>query len=91
MVKVGIIVGSTRPGRKADTVAAWVLQHARERNDAQFEIVDIADYDLPLLDEPTPPSMGKYTKPHTLEWTVSSPPPFHTFNDLPQISSSSHH
>jgi cytochrome c oxidase subunit 1 len=27
----------------------------------------------------------------TLEWTVSSPPPFHTFNDLPQISSSSHH
>jgi cytochrome c oxidase subunit 1 len=26
----------------------------------------------------------------TLEWTLSSPPPFHTFNDLPQIKSEAH-
>jgi hypothetical protein len=26
-----------------------------------------------------------------LEWTVSSPPPFHTFNDLPRIADSGHH
>jgi NAD(P)H-dependent FMN reductase len=68
MIKVGIIVGSTRPGRKADAVAKWVLEHARSRNDAQFGIVDIADYNLPLLDEPIPPSQGKYTKDHTKRW-----------------------
>ncbi len=27
----------------------------------------------------------------TLEWTLSSPPPFHTFNDLPRITDSGHH
>ncbi len=68
MIKVGIIVGSTRPGRKADSVARWVLEHAKKRVDAQFEIVDIADFKLPLLDEPVPPSMGKYSQPHTKAW-----------------------
>ena len=68
MVKVGIIVGSTRPGRHADAVAKWVLENAKTRTDAQFEIVDIADYKLPLLDEPVPPSQGKYSKPHTHAW-----------------------
>ena len=68
MIKIGIIVGSTRPGRKADAVARWVLEHAQKREGAQYEIVDIADYKLPLLDEPLPPSMGKYSKPHTQAW-----------------------
>jgi len=68
MIKIGIIVGSTRPGRKADAVARWILEHAKSRTDAQFEIVDIADFKLPLLDEPVPPSMGKYSKPHTKAW-----------------------
>ena len=68
MVKVAIIVGSTRPGRKADAVAKWVLEHARKRADAQFEIVDIKDFKLPLLDEPVPPSQGKYSQPHTKAW-----------------------
>jgi NAD(P)H-dependent FMN reductase len=68
MIKVGIIVGSTRPGRHADTVARWVLEKAKNRSDAQFEIVDIADFKLPLLDEPVPPSMGQYSQPHTRAW-----------------------
>jgi NAD(P)H-dependent FMN reductase len=68
MIKVGIIVGSTRPGRHADAVASWVLEKAKNRADAQFEIVDIKDYNLPLLDEPIPPSQGKYSQPHTRAW-----------------------
>jgi NAD(P)H-dependent FMN reductase len=68
MIKVGIIVGSTRPGRHADVVAKWVLENAKKRTDAQFEIVDIKDYKLPLLDEPVPPSMGQYSQPHTKAW-----------------------
>jgi NAD(P)H-dependent FMN reductase len=68
MIKVAIIVGSTRPGRRADSVARWVHEKAKGRADAQFDIVDIKDFDLPLLDEPMPPSMAQYTKPHTKAW-----------------------
>jgi NAD(P)H-dependent FMN reductase len=68
MLKVAIILGSTRPGRKADTVANWVLDIAARRGNASFEIVDIADFELPLLDEAFPPSMGQYSQPHTRAW-----------------------
>jgi NAD(P)H-dependent FMN reductase len=68
MVKIAIIIGSTRPGRKAETVAGWVHGIAQKRTDAQFEVVDIQDFKLPLLDEPVPPSLGQYSKPHTKAW-----------------------
>lgn len=68
MIKVAIVIGSTRPGRKADAVAKWVHEIAQKRTDASYELVDIADYNLPLLDEPVPPSMGKYSKDHTKRW-----------------------
>lgn len=72
MLKVAIVVGSTRPGRKADAVAKWVLEIATRRADAQFEIVDILDFELPLLDEPVPAAMGegRYTKPHSAAWSA---------------------
>jgi NAD(P)H-dependent FMN reductase len=69
MLKIGIIVGSTRPGRKAGAVATWVHDILKRRKDAEFEIVDIEDYKLPLLDEPVPPSMHQYSKPHTNTWS----------------------
>jgi NAD(P)H-dependent FMN reductase len=68
MLKVAIIIGSTRPGRKAEDVARWVHGIAARRGDASFEIVDIAAFDLPLLDEAYPPSMGQYAQPHTHAW-----------------------
>ncbi len=70
MLKVGIIVGSTRPGGKAATVAQWAYDILHSRKDAEFEIVDIGDYKLPLLDEPVPPSMGQYSKAHTKTWSA---------------------
>jgi NAD(P)H-dependent FMN reductase len=69
MTKVAIIIGSTRPGRKSEGVARWIHEIASRRNDAQFELVDIRDYNLPLLDEPVPPSMGQYSQPHTRTWS----------------------
>ena len=71
MLTIGIIVGSTRPGRKAAAVAKWVHDILKSRKDAEFEIVDIEDYKLPLLDEPVPPSMHQYSKPHTNHWRIS--------------------
>src|SRR3989442_871962 len=70
MINVGIIVGSTRPGRKADAVARWVYEIAKKRSDATFEVVDIADFNLPLLDEAIPPMMGQYSRPHTKTWAA---------------------
>jgi NAD(P)H-dependent FMN reductase len=70
MLKVAIIIGSTRPGRKADAVAKWVHGIAAKRSDAAYEIVDIKDYNLPLLDEPVPPSLGQYSQPHTKAWSA---------------------
>ena len=69
MNKIAIIIGSTRPGRNGEAVAKWVYEIAQKRNDAEFELVDIAAFDLPLLDEPVPPSMGQYSKPHTRAWS----------------------
>ena len=68
MIKVGILIGSTRPGRKAEAVAKWAHGIASKRGDAQFELVDLQAFDLPLLDEPVPPSLDKYSKPHTKAW-----------------------
>ena len=70
MLKVGIVIGSTRPGRKGEAVARWVLQHAQQRTDATFELVDLVEYALPLLDEPKPASSGVYTKDHTKRWAA---------------------
>jgi NAD(P)H-dependent FMN reductase len=71
MLRVGIIVGSTRPGRKADKVAHWVREIAARRGDAEYEIADILDFHLPLLDEAFPPSMGQYSQPHTQAWAAT--------------------
>lgn len=71
MVKIAIIVGSTRPGRNASAVAQWVKEQSVKRADAAFEILDIADFDLPILDEPVPPSFGQYSKPHTKAWAAA--------------------
>lgn len=68
MLKIGIILGSTRPNRNGAAVANWVLEHTKERTDAHYELIDIKDYELPLLDEPIPPSQGKYSQPHTKRW-----------------------
>jgi NAD(P)H-dependent FMN reductase len=70
-LRVAIIAGSTRPGRKADAVARWVHDIAATRGDASFEVVDIADYGLPLLDEPVPPMAAQYSRPHTQKWAAT--------------------
>ncbi|MCM3213776.1 NAD(P)H-dependent oxidoreductase [Niallia taxi] len=48
-LNIGIILGSTRQGRVSPQVGAWVKEIAEQRGDANYEIVDIADYSLPFL------------------------------------------
>lgn len=68
--KIAIVLGSTRPNRSGEAVARWVLEQARRRQDASWELVDVAEQHLPLLDEPIPPSAGRYTQPHTKAWAT---------------------
>ena len=68
MTTIAIILGSTRPGRNGEAVARWVHDIATKRDDATYELVDIADFNLPHLDEAAPPSLGQYAQPHTRAW-----------------------
>jgi NAD(P)H-dependent FMN reductase len=71
MIRIGIILGSTRPGRRGEQVANWVFDVASKRTDAEFELIDLADYPLPHLDEPMPPSLGQYQNQHTKDWAAT--------------------
>ncbi|WP_432190548.1 NADPH-dependent FMN reductase [Streptomyces sp. Tue6028] len=70
MTRIGIITGSTRPGRKGEQVAAWVqelaTQHAGDK--ATFEVLDLKEFELPLLDEPVPALFARGSNPHTVRW-----------------------
>ena len=70
-LKLAIIVGSTRPGRRGKAVADWVLAKAKERTSADYELIDLIDHPLPHIDEPLPPSLGKYAREHTKAWAAT--------------------
>lgn len=74
MLKIAIILGSTRPQRNGEAVARWVHDIARQRSDAEFEPIDLKEVALPLLDEPIPPSLGRYTQAHTKAWAARIAP-----------------
>ena len=68
-MKIQIVLGSTRPGRIGEGVARWVYEVASKRTDAEFELVDIADFNLPILDEPMPAMTHQYANDHTKKWS----------------------
>ncbi|MGW3892670.1 NADPH-dependent FMN reductase [Micromonospora chokoriensis] len=74
MTKIAIVIGSTRPGRRGANVAQWVQDasnshEAIKAGDATVEIVDIAEFGLPLLDEAVPALFGQYRNEHTHQWS----------------------
>jgi NAD(P)H-dependent FMN reductase len=73
MTRIAVVVGSTRPGRRARVVAEWVLEHCHEHEqvasgDVTVELLDLLDYGLPLLDEPSPPIFGRRSEEHSVRW-----------------------
>jgi NAD(P)H-dependent FMN reductase len=70
-VKIAIILGSTRPGRKGEAVARWVLAKAEERPDVDYELIDLLDHPLPHLDEAVSASRGGYANDHTKAWSAT--------------------
>jgi NAD(P)H-dependent FMN reductase len=67
--RLAIVVGSTRPGRVGPIFAEWLETVAREHGTFEPVMADLAKFDLPLLDEPHHPRLGKYEKAHTKAWS----------------------
>jgi NAD(P)H-dependent FMN reductase len=65
-----IIVTSTRPVRVGRTVADWLHAHAEAHGGFDIDFVDLAELNLPLMDEPNHPRLATYTKQHTLDWSA---------------------
>jgi NAD(P)H-dependent FMN reductase len=71
MTRIAIVIGSTRNGRRSAAVGQWVAQHADKRDDAEFAILDLAEFDLPMFAEATPPSLGKRpSDPRVRQWAA---------------------
>jgi NAD(P)H-dependent FMN reductase len=68
-MKVQIIIGSTRPGRVGPQIADWIVDVLPKDTAADYEIVDIEDFKLPMFDEPVHPSMNQYKNAHTKKWS----------------------
>ena len=69
-MNIQIIIGSTRPGRVSPQIAQWVFEHVPKNSNTTYELVDVADYNLPLYDEPMHPMMAQYSHDHTKKWSA---------------------
>jgi len=64
-----VVVASTRPGRRGVAVAGWIQRVAEQHGGFGVELVDLAERELPLLDEPNHPRLGQYVHQHTKDWS----------------------
>ncbi|WP_406439801.1 NAD(P)H-dependent oxidoreductase [Streptomyces sp. NBC_00631] len=69
-LRIGIVLGSTRPGRRGEQIASWVLEAARAHGGADYELIDLAHHRLGNLDEGGNPNLQQYQHPHTHEWSA---------------------
>jgi NAD(P)H-dependent FMN reductase len=67
-LRIALVLGSTRPGRRGDQIATWALETARTHGGAGYELIDLADHNLGNLDEPGNPNFQQYQHDHTRAW-----------------------
>ena len=71
MAKLTIVITSTRPGRVGPKVAEWIDVAAREHGGfEEVELVDLAEVNLPMMDEPHHPRLRRYVHQHTKDWSA---------------------
>jgi NAD(P)H-dependent FMN reductase len=63
-MKLQIIVGTTRPNRTTPRLAKWIAHEAKEVPGVEVEVVDLADYPMPFLDEPISPRFNQNRQPN---------------------------
>ncbi|MFD1211168.1 NADPH-dependent FMN reductase [Arthrobacter sp. GCM10027362] len=64
-----VIIASTRPGRSGPAVAGWITRCAQDHAGFDVEVVDLAEVDLPMLNEPNHPRLQQYVHTHTKDWS----------------------
>jgi NAD(P)H-dependent FMN reductase len=69
-MRVGVVVGSTRPKRICREIAEWVLATAQAGSALHYELIDLAGIALPFLDEPLMAASGQYEHEHTKRWSA---------------------
>jgi NAD(P)H-dependent FMN reductase len=72
--RIAVVIGSTRPQRICPGIAQWVKLAAEQQSPLRYELLDLADVGLPLLDEPLKAALREYQHEHTRAWsrTVSA-------------------
>lgn len=71
MLKLKIILASTREGRKGPAVAHWIVEAAKAHGAFDVELLDLAEFKLPFMDEPNHPRLKQYTHAHTKAWSAT--------------------
>jgi NAD(P)H-dependent FMN reductase len=66
-----IIIASTRPGRVGPSVASWIHQRAIAHGGFDVELIDLAEVNLPMFDEPNHPRLHQYVHQHTKDWSAT--------------------
>jgi NAD(P)H-dependent FMN reductase len=66
-----IIIASTRPGRVGPSVAAWIQERAIAHGGFSVELIDLAEVNLPMMDEPNHPRLRQYVHQHTKDWSAT--------------------
>ena len=69
--KLHVVISSTRPGRVGPAVAHWFHEFAQQHSQFDVRLVDLADFNLPIYDEPKHPAMQQYEHAHTRAWSAS--------------------
>ncbi|WP_118133534.1 NADPH-dependent FMN reductase [Oceanicella sp. SM1341] len=69
--RLNIIIASTRPGRVGPAVGKWIAEVAAAHPGFETSLVDLADFDLPVYDEPKHPRLQSYEHEHTKKWSAS--------------------
>jgi NAD(P)H-dependent FMN reductase len=70
MPRLQIIIASTRPGRVGLPIGQWVYERALSHRAFDVELVDLAELNLPFMDEPHHPRLRRYTHQHTRDWSA---------------------
>jgi NAD(P)H-dependent FMN reductase len=71
MPTLQIVIASTRPVRVGPAIAAWIRDRAVAFGGFDVELIDLAEVNLPMLDEPQHPRLGRYERQHTKAWSAS--------------------
>lgn len=71
MLRLNVVIASTRPGRVGKPVGDWFVDHAGKHGGFDVQVADLAEFDLPIYDEPHHPRLQKYQHDHTKRWAAS--------------------